>query len=183
MVISSQTYEQLALEDPDGFWELDSGRLRQKPGMTVEHNDVTSKLTRRLITQLDERDFRVDMNLARLRIPTGSFFIPDVAVIPQALVRWAKAQRSRRLEVYEEPVPLVVEVWSPSTGDYDVETKLQEYKRRGDAEIWRLHTYDKSLIARRLQPDGSYTETLYTGGTVTPVALPGVIIDLATLFE
>ena len=183
MVISSQTYEQLALEDPDGFWELDCGRLCQKPGMTVEHNDVTSKLTRRLITQLDERDFRVDMNLARLRIPTGSFYIPDVAVIPRALVRRARQERSRRLEVYEEPVPLVVEVWSPSTGDYDVETKLQEYKRRGDAEIWRLHPYERTLKAWRLQPDGSYTETLYTGGTGTPVALPGVTIDLATLFE
>lgn len=183
MAISAQTYEQVALEDDDGQWELECGRLRQKPGMTVEHNDVTSELTRRLITQVDGREFRVDMNLARLRIPTGSFYIPDVAVIPRALVDRAKKERSRRLEVYDEPLPLVVEVWSPSTGDYDVETKLQEYKRRGDAEIWRLHPYERTLIAWRLQPDGSCSETLYTTGTVTPVALSGVTIDLDSLFE
>jgi hypothetical protein len=29
----------------------------------------------------------------------------------------------------------VVEVWSRSTGAYDVETKLQGYREHGDAEI------------------------------------------------
>ena len=80
-------------------------------------------------------------------------------------------------------MPLVVEVWSPSTGDYDVETKLQEYKRRGDAEIWRLHPYERTLIAWRLQTDGSYSETLYREGMVVPISLPNVSIDLDSLFE
>ena len=79
-------------------------------------------------------------------------------------------------------MPLVVEVWSPSTGDYDVETKLQEYQRRGDLEIWRIHPYEQTLTAWRRQPDGSYTETLYRGGRVQPVALPNVTIDLDDLF-
>lgn len=87
------------------------------------------------------------------------------------------------LEVYEGPLPLVVEVWSPSTGEYDVDTKLPEYQRRGDLEIWRLHPFDRTLIAWRRQPDGSYSESQYTGGTVRPVALPGVAIDLDTLFD
>ncbi len=32
--------------------------------------------------------------------------------------------------------------------------------------------------AWRRQPDGTYTETRYTGGSIQPVALPGVSIDL-----
>ena len=184
MVVSAKIYEQVALEDPNRKWELDCGRLRQKPGMTADHNDVMRKVAIRLGAQLDEREFAVDMNATRLLVSTGSFYIPDVTVIPRSRVRKAREQHGRdRLEVYEEPMPLVVEVWSPSTGDYDVETKLREYKLRGDAEIWRLHPYDRTLTTWRLQPDGSYTETLYHGGTVVPIALSNVSIDLDALFE
>ena len=80
-------------------------------------------------------------------------------------------------------MPLVVEVWSPSTGDYDVMTKLQQYQFRGDAEIWLVHPYDRTLTAWRRRPDGSYSETLYREGSIEPVALPGVCIELASLFE
>ena len=184
MVVSTKTYEQVALEDPDGQWELDRGRLRQKPGMTNEHNSAMRTLVEELHAQLDRKEYAVDMNATRLRVSTGSFYIPDVTVIPRALVRKARERLGRdRLEVYEEPMPLVVEVWSLSTGDYDVETKLREYKLRGGAEIWRLHPYEHTLTAWRLQPDGSYTETLYRGGIVVPIALPNVSIDLDALFE
>ena len=77
----------------------------------------------------------------------------------------------------------VVEVWSPSTGTFDVDTKLPEYQRRGDLEIWRIHPYDRILTAWRRQADGSYTESIYREGTIQPVALPGVVIDLDTLFD
>jgi Uma2 family endonuclease len=184
MVVSAKTYEQVALEDSDRKWELDHGCLRQKPGMTTEHNDAMRKLAIRLGAQLDEREFAVDMNATRLRISTSSFYIPDVTVIPRTLVRKARDQLGRdRLEVYEEPLPLVVEVWSPSIGEYDVHVKLREYQRRGDAEIWLIHPYDQTLTAWRLQPDGSYGMTIYREGVVTPVALPDVRIDVATLFE
>ncbi len=86
------------------------------------------------------------------------------------------------LEWYDAPLPLVVEIWSPSTGDYDVDAKLPEYQRRGDLEIWRLHPYDRTLSAWRRAPDGSYSEHRYTGGTVQPVALPGVTINLDDVF-
>lgn len=44
------------------------------------------------------------------------YYIPDVYVIPIELLRPQRKQH--RLDVYEAPLPLVVEVWSPSTGDY-----------------------------------------------------------------
>jgi len=183
MVISAQTYEQVALEDPDGQWELGCGRLRQKPGMTYEHFSTVGMLAGELTRQLEPQDYMVSMNEPRLRIPSGSFYIPDVAVVPRALVDRARRERSGRLAVFEEPMPLVVEVWSPSTGDYDVTTKLREYQQRGDAEIWLVHPYDRTLTAWRRRPDGSYSETLYREGSIEPVALPGVCIELASLFE
>ena len=182
MPVSEQTYRQLALEDPHGQWELHCGALRQKPNMTVEHNYITSRLFTRLREQLDEHEFDVRLNLGRVRRSAENYYIPDVYVIPMDLIRPLR-RRPDVLEAYEVPLPLVVEVWSPSTGDYDIDTKLPEYQRRGDREIWRIQPYERTLTAWRREADGTYIETLYTGGTVHPVALPGVTIDLDALFE
>jgi Uma2 family endonuclease len=86
------------------------------------------------------------------------------------------------LEIRTQPMPFVAEVWSPSTGGYDVDTKVPEYLRRGDLEVWRLHPYERTVQARRRQPDGSYTEESLAGGTVSLVALAGVVVDLDRLF-
>jgi Uma2 family endonuclease len=184
MAISAETYERVALEDPDGRWELVCGALRQKPTMTQEHNRSVRTAARLLIRQLDERQFTVDAGQTKVRTSAGAYFVPDLCVIPVALERRAAAMRPGGLEVFEEALPLIVEAWSPSTGDYDVMIKLPEYQRRGDAEIWLIHPYERWLKAWRRRPDGSYTETLYRGDvTVEPVALPGVAIGLAALFE
>lgn len=183
MSISEKTYRQVALEDPTGGWELFCGHLRSKPGMTVEHEDTEARLLRELVLQLGRQPYDVRMEGPRLHVSTGSYYLPDVCVIPRALVQQKRREAPRQLEVYDEPMPLVVEVWSPSTGDYDVEEKLREYQRRGDQEIWRLHPYEKTLTRWLRQPDGSYQESLVHSGSVQPVRLPGVSIDLDALFE
>lgn len=183
MPISDATYERVALEDPEGKWELEHGCLRQKPGMTIEHNRVARELGFRLRLQLDRNDFDVVVDQARVRRSPGNFFIPDVFVVPMTIVRRHLEQRRGRLEAYAEPLPFVVEVWSRSTGRYDLHSKVAEYQRRGDAEIWFIHPYHRTVTAWRRQPDGSYTEMVYQGGTVRPVALPNVEIDLDTLFD
>jgi Uma2 family endonuclease len=182
MSVSETTYRQIALEDPSGHWELHCGRLRQKPDMSFEHNYVTTQLFLALARQLDERVHSVRANMGHVRRTSQNYYIPDVYVVPTDLVRAGRAERPNDLEVYERPLPLVVEVWSPSTGDYDADEKLPEYQRRGDLEIWRIHPYEGTLTAWRRQSDGRYTETLYRGGSVQPVALSGVTIDLDALF-
>ena len=181
MPVSEQTYLQLALEDPNQ-WELHCGRLRRKPSMTAEHNRVGGELFFRLKQQLDGSQFDVRLFSGHVRRTAENYYIPAVFVIPIGLVQPLRGLRDV-LEAYDAPLPLVVEVWSPSTGEYDVDAKLPEYQRRGDLEIWRIHPFDRTLTAWRRQPDGTYTESHYTGGTVQPVALPGVTIDLDTLFN
>ena len=176
MPVSEKTFRQVALEDPEGHWELFCGFMRRKPGMSIEHNQVMSDLHITLGQQLDRNQFAVRSNAGHVRHTAQSYYIPDVFVIPVELQRplWGR----RGLEWYEAPLPLVVEIWSASTGDYDIEIKLLEYQRRGDLEIWRIHPYDRTLTAWRRQPDGSYNESVYTGGVVNPIALPNVTIDL-----
>jgi Uma2 family endonuclease len=119
-----------------------------------------------------------------LRVSSGSYFIPDLCVLPRQFVRRKQREAPGRLEVYDEPMPLVVEVWSPPTGDYDIDEKLREYQQRGDLEIWRLHPYERTLTAWRRQPDGtSYEQTVYRASGVQPSALPGVTIDLDRLLD
>ena len=181
MPVSEQTFIHLALEEPNQ-WELYCGRLRRKPAMSYEHNHAADELFYRFRQQLDPAQFEVRHMAGHLRRSAESYFIPDVFVIPIELTRTLRG-RPDVLESYGAPLPLVVEVWSPSTGDYDVDTKIPEYQARGDLEIWRIHPFERTLTAWRRQPDGSYTETLYTGGIAHPVALPNVSIDLATLFD
>ena len=150
--------------------------------MTFEHQDIGLNLAVALHTQLDRRQYRVRHEGGRVRRPSRSYFIPDVFVIPRASFE-PKRGHPDTLESYTEPLPLVVEVWSRSTGGYDVNTKLAEYQRRGDTEIWLIHPYERTLKVWRRRPDGGYDETLITEGIVRPVALPGVAIDLAALFE
>ncbi len=179
MPVSEQTYRQLASEDPEGHWELHRGLLRRKPEMTLEHNQIASELFFTLRRQLDRRRYDVRANMGHVRLSAQNFYIPDVLVIPVELQQPLRGRPV--LEAYEAPLPLVVEVWSPSTGDYDVDVRVREYQRRADLEIWRIDPYERTLTAWRRQPDGSYTASSYGGGTVHLIALPDVAVDLDAL--
>src|SRR3954471_11777676 len=179
--ISEAEYEQIVWADPDREWELVEGRLREKPGMSWEHGEILILLGHLLLRQLDRRQFSV-LGESRVRRPPGTIFIPDLFVAPSG---YGEEFRDRPgvLAIIAQPLPLVVEVWSLSTGDYDVEAKIPVYQQRGDLEIWRIHPYERTLTAWRRQPDGSYEETTHHSGIVTPVALPGVEIDLKELLD
>ena len=182
MPVSAETYQRVALEDPEGHWELDRGRLREKPGMTFAHNETIHLLTEQLYDQVDLRRFTVRINHGHVRRSDETYYIPDLFVVPRGLRNQDWSQR-HVLETYADPLPLVIEVWSPSTGGYDVDAKLPEYRRRGDLEIWRLHPYDRVLTVWRRQADGDYAVLEFRGGVVEPVALPGVRIDLDVVFD
>jgi Uma2 family endonuclease len=180
--ISNETYEKLALEESDRTWELWDGHLREKPAMTAAHEWLGEKLGYLLMSQLDWSEYQVRSNKGRVHRPGATYFVPDVFVVPTAAVT-PFLPMEEVLEVYDQPLPLVVEIWSRSTGGYDVEEKLAVYKARGDLEIWYIHPYERTLTAWRRRPDGRYDEAVYTEGIVRPIALPAVAIDLAVLFD
>jgi Uma2 family endonuclease len=182
MSVSEATYLQIVLEDPDSKWELHCGQLRSKPAMTWEHNRVAWRLGFRLQEQLDLAQFEVRVDAGRVRRSGSQYYIPDVIVIPVAAAAHLFAEPGT-VEAYPLPLPLVVEVWSPSTGRDDLREKLPAYQARGDAEIWLFHPYDHLVRIWRQQMDGSYAETILRGGSVQLAALPNVTIDLDELFS
>jgi len=145
-------------------------------------NNVSFYLAAALANQLDRRVYRVNVNGGKTRRSARNYYIPDVVVIP-ATFQLPFEDDPRAFNAFSEPLPLVVEVWSLSTGAYDFETKLEGYRERGDAEIWFIHPYERTLTAWRRQPDGSYAEETYRGGLVPVTSLPGVLIDFDALLD
>ena len=182
MLVSEETYKCIVLAASDRTWELHRGRLREKPGMSWEHDDIMALLAFHFQRQLDRDEYRVRINSGRVRRSARNCYVPDVIVLPAALGSLFRG-RPGTLPVFRDPLPLVVEIWSPSTGTYDVNEKLAEYQRRGDLEIWRLHPCERTLTSWQRQSDGTYVETVARGGVVRPVALPEVTIDLDELFD
>jgi Uma2 family endonuclease len=184
MPVTMKTFERVALEDPEGMWELHDGCLISKAdAMTLEHNDVLLTMMRELMRQLDPDEFEVRPNISRLRYSDQAAYMPDLVVIPRVTIDQARATRARRLESFDEPMALVVEVWSPSTGRLDLRAKLPRYQARGHAEIWLIHPRERTLDAWVRQPDGSYAHARHGAvDTITPAALPGVRIELGRVF-
>lgn len=149
--------------------------------MSFSHNNVITELSYFLRHQLAPDQFLVRIEGARLRRDDETVYIPDLVV-----VRYDQAAplmgKPRPLEIYTDPVLLVVEVWSPSTGEIDLREKVPVYQQRGDLEIWHLHPFDRTLTAWRRQSDGSYAQTTYRSGAVEPATIPGVVIALDALF-
>lgn len=177
--MTEQEYERFVRTGVDGAWELHNGVLLEKPGLSWDHGRIIHRLARQLLPQLDE-EHEVRFNEGRVRKPNDTIFIPDLLVVPGAY-GWDFAGRPI-LAIFSGPLPLVVEVWSPSTGTYDVDTKVPIYQQRGDQEIWRLHAFETTLRNWVRQPDGTYHESLHRDGIVPLSALPGVAIDLDRLF-
>ena len=178
--MTEQDYERFVMTGVEGAWELHDGVLVEKPGMSWDHCRFITRLARQLLRQLDEAVHDVRFNEGRVRKPDDTVYIPDLLVVPVAY-GWDFAGRPV-LAIFSGPLPLVVEVWSPSTGAYDVDTKVPVYQQRGDREIWRLHSFEKTLRIWVRQPNGSYRESLHRAGIVSLSALAGVSIDLDRLF-
>lgn len=178
---TAHALEAVALEDLEGHWELHDGRLQEKPRMSFGHNEAARELADQLIRQLPKEMYRIFQNRGHLRAPNGATYTPDVAIVPMSLMAKLRIDPTQ-FEVYDEPVPFLAEVWSPKTGTYDIDSKFPAYRLRGDAEIWRIHPFQRTLTVWR-RPDGQYERTEIQENTVRLHVLPEVIIHLDFLFS
>lgn len=172
------TYERLAVLDEFKRTELWDGVPVEKPSMGHGHGDVMVALVAAIDHQLDFGRARLRVNHARLAIPGGSCYIPDIAILPAAAFG-----AIGDADLFHEPAMLVAENWSPSTGTYDVNVKFPSYMARGDVELWRVHPLERTVTRWVRMPDGRYEETTIAAGRIELAALPGVGVDLASIFR
>lgn len=179
--LSEQEYRELASSDDDRLWELWDGVLVEKPPMTIKHDNISFLLGFMLQNQLDWRQYRVNVNGGKTRLPL-TYLIPDVIVVP-AEYQIPHQDDPDWFSAYPDPLPFVAEIWSRTTGNYDMAAKLPRYRDRGDLEIWFIHPYERTLTTWRLQPNGLYVDDGYQSGTIPVVSLPDVSVDLDRLLH
>ncbi|MFN8590504.1 MAG: Uma2 family endonuclease [Thermomicrobiales bacterium] len=179
--ISETEYERFILSTPRGTWELHDGMLIEKPAMSPGHRAIVSRLAQQLLAQLDLAEYAVRVNDGRIRGPAGTVLIPDLLVVPAGSGELADSPSGS--PIIAAPLPLVVEVWSPASDGYDVDSKLPVYHQRGDLEIWRLQPGDRTLTTWVRQVDGTYAETIYQVGAALPSPRVGQSIDRQTRFD
>jgi Uma2 family endonuclease len=179
MLVSERTFEEIVQASPNRRLEMYDGEMREKPTMSIGHNRMELKLVLQLVDGLSGMPYEVRMSQAPVRRSARNYYLPDVYVVP----RHPKGAALNTFEVFSGPLPFVAEIWSPSTGRYDIDAKIPGYRDRGDREIWRLHPFMPLLTAWRLMPDGQYVELTFRSGKVELHALLGVIIDLDDLFD
>jgi hypothetical protein len=81
--------------------------------MTASHNQAGIDLAFAIMQQLDRSEYTVRVDSARAKRSHETYDIPDVLVVPTRLVA-PQLGRTDTLEVYEEPLPLVAEIRSPT---------------------------------------------------------------------
>jgi Uma2 family endonuclease len=181
--ISFRTYAQLALEDAEGRWELVGGSTRRKPPESFQHGAVIDSLVEQLVPQLSGTMFRMSINHARVMIDPHHILMPDLMVVPRAVSARAVKERPNALEAYHTSLPLVIDVWSPATAEFNVDARIPEYRRANVEEIWVVHPAARAVTTWVRRASGVYEEVIRAGGILAAARVPDLALDLNVLFS
>jgi Uma2 family endonuclease len=102
---------------------------------------------------------------------------------PDVMLLRARADRYSRSHPTPADVLLLVEV-SDTTLPFDLGTKIPLYARCGIAEAWVIDLNERAVrVFRDPRPSGYRASfTLQGDGSVTALALPAIVVPVATLF-
>jgi Uma2 family endonuclease len=166
-----------ALPD-DQDYEIIDGVLYVSPRARPRHQRIVNRLAHLLTEQEDlgrgtvvpDADLIVDERHTYVS-PDIMFFSGDrfQAVDPDEMIRL---------------IPdLVVEVLSPSTGEYDQTTKRETYARLGVRHYWTFDNARRTMTEHTLQDDGEYrARTVRAPEVFRPDLLPDLEINLTRVF-
>jgi Uma2 family endonuclease len=122
--------EYLALGETQERYELVDGVVIMSPSPIRRHNKVTNEILGQL------RDFAERTNLIEFFSDIDVQFSPALVYRPDISVFRAGRLLSDDSEPLDLPPDLIVEVLSPSTKPFDLNTKRDDYQRFGVGEYW-----------------------------------------------
>ncbi|MFF6971601.1 MULTISPECIES: Uma2 family endonuclease [Streptomyces] len=138
------------LDVPEGWHaEISEGQIHVVPPPHAQHNRITAKLQRALLTVLPD-EWEVFQTLGIQIVASEKLYIPDLVVMPDDVVAAVPANVSTPIDAGE--ALLVVEVTSPFNAADDRVKKRGAYAQAG------IPVY---LLVDRFDPHGP-TSTLYT---------------------
>ena len=177
------TYEEYRTAPPDKRYELLDGDLVMGPAPNLKHQDVQSRLGRRLAQFIEERA------LGKLFFAPCDVVLSDTDVVQPDLL-FVSSARGHLLSGGENvrgAPDLVVEILSPATAERDRGYKRVLYARHGVAEYWLIDPEAATVWVHRLRDrlrDGSLAlaHTFGREQTLRSPLLAGFEVELDDVF-
>lgn len=162
--------EFLSLAD-DGFrYELIDGVVVMTPSPDFNHQDVRGEIEYQLRRHVRKTHCGWVGSEVDVRMSPRLVYRPDLLFIN------AKDHPRRPSRIDFAP-DLIVEVLSPGTTAFDLETKRADYEKKGVLEYWIVDPQDGAVTFLRLQR-GRYIEAKPIRGRFASKAVPGFKLDL-----
>jgi Uma2 family endonuclease len=161
--------------DDDQRWEIIDGVPYAMSSPPVIHQALVGSFYLELAQGLRGKGCQVFVSPLDVKLSDTDVVQPDLLVV---------CQRDQLLRTHVEGAPtLVVEILSPSSTRHDRVRKLNLYARVGVPEYW-LVTPEPPMLEQFVLVDGVYqVATHMDRGTLTSRAVPGLELDLDSLFQ
>lgn len=162
----------------DGDYEIIEGVLYVAPRPRPRHQIVAGELFAILRQHTREQGLGFVLPDADLIIDEQNTYVsPDLMYFTAE--RFAQIDPTQMIRVRPD---LVVEITSPTSGEYDRRTKHRLYADLGVPHYWIVDPERTALAEFVLRLDGNYEErTVAVTGSFEPVLFPGLNINLAAI--
>jgi Uma2 family endonuclease len=172
------TFEEYrALPDDGPRYELINGELFLMPAPKAIHRFVIGNLFK----IINEFVTRHQLGLI-LFAPFDLRLSEHTSVQPDLLYFSKENKRAIGPDYAIRPPNLAIEVLSPSNRRTDLVLKRALFADHGVPEYWIVDPNKRSVSVNLLQ-NGRYDETVFMRGSVDVHVLPGLTLDLASVFE
>ncbi|MDR0589751.1 MAG: Uma2 family endonuclease [Spirochaetaceae bacterium] len=174
------TYADYLSWDGEERYEIIDGEASMMAPPSRLHQEISMALSTRIYTFLEGKPCKVYAAPFAVRLNPLPDKRDDTVVEPDLAVVCDPA----KLDDYgcNGAPDLIVEILSPSNTRYDRIVKFQKYREAGVREYWILDPVEKSLMVYVLK-NNEYVASAYEETALVPVtALPGLEIDLKTVF-
>ncbi len=159
-------------EDRESRYELVDGVVTVTPSPMFGHQQIAAEIERQLGNFLLENPTGGVAHEVDVKLGDDLVYCPDVLYVKGTLT-----DPFKRLTT---PPNLVVEIASPSSGEYDAETKRRNYEAAGVSEYWLIDPARRAFRFLVLE-GGVYREVNASGDRYASSVLPGFELDLTLI--
>jgi len=157
--------------------ELIAGELFVTPSPSPLHQYVSGRL------EFLFRQLVLDLGYGLLFSAPLDVKLDENAVVQPDLILYLPDRRPRVTTTAVVGAPsLVVEILSPSTRTYDLETKRRLYAEHGVPENWLVDTLSHAVTVCSDPREGRYRSERVSKDVATSVLIPDFAVDLDELF-
>jgi len=157
--------------------ELIEGDFFMVPAPNIKHQEIVGNLGAILRAHVRGH------GLGKLLLAPTDVVLSEEDVVQPDLLFVSNERRDIITEDNVAGAPdLVIEVLSPSTAERDLNLKLTLYARAGVSEYWIVNPVEESVEVVELRPEGRRSTRTYTSGEVSSPALPGLGVEVGSIF-